>query len=104
MHKISFNLGDAFWYRLLFLNRPLPLSRPLPPYQLAAASASASAGLIYFKTSQTLEQHVRSTKFLACLTRLCVLFLCPCPCPCTAPPCPALCLLLLPLAFAVKKP
>lgn len=57
------------------------------------------AGLIYFKTSQTLEQHVRSTKFLACLTRLGIVLVA-----LVFVALPQLLLLLLSLAFAVKKP
>lgn len=71
----------------------------LPPSPVPAACCLwPLAGLIYFKTSQTLEQHVRSTKFLACLTRLGIVLVA-----LVFVALPQL-LLLLSLAFAVKKP
>lgn len=96
MHKISFNLGDAFWSRLLFFRALLPAPSSVPAPVSAACCLWPLAGLIYFKTSQTLEQHVRSTKFLACLTRLGIVLV--------ALVFVALPQLLLLLAFAVKKP
>lgn len=76
---------------------------PFSPFSSPVSAACCLwplAGLIYFKTSQTLEQHVRSTKFLACLTRLGIVLVA-----LVFVALPQLMLfLLLSLAFAVKKP
>lgn len=56
MHKISFNLGDAFWYRLLCCPALLFPSLRSPPFDLFSKMKEK-------KPNQTLEQHVRSLKF-----------------------------------------